>query len=947
MVFPAPTLPGHDLNPREVKYSGSTLVAKASSLIPSVLAPFLPAVDTWGNTRGDDQKDNDQVVEWPEGRLDTAVQKLIKVRNRVACWLLTLGFSRQVITMMQELRYECPIWKARATFFACSEVPTEIKKTLEQIDMLEWEILTMIKLPDLEDVDSDLLTNATSTRWFPVGGNKAVATITKSHATKFAQVQYDPAFTMNATMQATTNGLCTVAFDVPDKEVDIDIRTDMSSVMMQETFRKEEVPVVKPKQKKVTLAAVHNMSAEQELRTISFGDLVDQAPLSDPTTPFFASSIYNANTSGARPRKTPTYFTPDSDDEDQGNTKKKWDRSMFSAKDLGDRIPAVDMQKDDVAELYKFAKAVQRYAENPNIDKGLILDTIITKGQPNDRNLAWITRHFNKTFSERKDFFNAFRLKVLPFFSVDKLAQFALSYKFSNPTQTPARIIGSRYLDYMKPYLVLAKADQDRITAENLMRTRFWSFLGVQLRQAFEHMLMQQKIDPYSLSLEGIVDGLKAYANIVGGDVYANPDVTEDHSVLSATIMGISTDEIAGLEGNMGIHATSHKTAKKETKKKKDESDSDDEDTDKNDKKKKSTKSDKESNKKGQGKSSTKSKDKEKSSDSSSEDEDDDKSKKNKYKGKDNRENKYKDKGNHGGNKYDGGKYRGSGKPWRGGHNSGPHNNQPNSERNQYDNSQRGRGRGRGGSRGQGRGHPTAYNVQYGNPYPFGHPQSPMQQVLAAQGHYMPPEIIARSAAQGGYTPMDFPGSRGYSNNLQVYAATAPPLEETPRGQKAEVPPNYPPTNQQGQRSRNNDRQNNAQRGNRNNGNRGNQNRGNGNNRGNNYGNSNGNNGSNYGLGNFNGNNRGNYNGNNTGGYNGNNHGNNNGNSGNNGNNGKDNRNRPSVTFCYGCANPGHMKNECPFLRDSYDPTQNMGRYCTNCETKGHWHSDCPKKKGN
>ena len=59
-------------------------------------------------------------------------------------------------------------------------------------------------------------------------------------------------------------------------------------------------------------------------------------------------------------------------------------------------------------------------------------------------------------------------------------------------------------------------------------------------------MLARGNVDVSKLSLEGLVDGLKAYANLIGGEVYASPDPTEDYSVLSLQIL--HGDNVAALD---------------------------------------------------------------------------------------------------------------------------------------------------------------------------------------------------------------------------------------------------------------------------------------------------------------------------------------------------------------------------------------------------------------
>jgi len=183
--LPAPTNENHDKQPRGVQFSGDDYRVKYTSLLPKAWTPNLTRKDTWGNSRGKQWIDAPKSTDWTELDLETKVDHLKKARNRVACWLLTLGFSQKIIYLVQAMAHDCPIWSNRPTFYACENVPHQIVVPMEKIDFLEWEILTMLKLPYMAALPDELKEIDEMKAWFPQAENKAIATITKDNAQKF------------------------------------------------------------------------------------------------------------------------------------------------------------------------------------------------------------------------------------------------------------------------------------------------------------------------------------------------------------------------------------------------------------------------------------------------------------------------------------------------------------------------------------------------------------------------------------------------------------------------------------------------------------------------------------------------------------------------------------------------------------------------------------------
>jgi len=138
----------------------------------------------------------------------------------------------------------------------------------------------------------------------------------------------------------------------------------------------------------------------------------------------------------------------------------------------------------------------------------------------------------------------------LPFYDLAALTDLAIKYKFKDPAEDPARIKAAKYMEEMRPYLMLAKNPGDKIATENLMKSRFWNYLGMQVRQPFEAMLIQNGTDPYKLDMDGLVEALKAYSHVIGGEVYARPDAAESYAVLSISVKEDKKEKVEKVNEN-------------------------------------------------------------------------------------------------------------------------------------------------------------------------------------------------------------------------------------------------------------------------------------------------------------------------------------------------------------------------------------------------------------
>ena len=841
VVNPAPRDETCDLTVRGINFHSKTGIVLPNSIFPSAQGMNVLKRDAWGNERQKQWKDSPKANNHTPETVNKIIHSKLGVRKKMAEWLLTLGYSKKTIVEMQELRDQCPIWAGRTSFLACADVDQDLLYAMERVDVLEWEIMTMIKLVPEELIPEKWRGLMRDCHWYsPSGENVAIATnlISKTDGS-WVQLAYKMTYAPTAQEILDRWKEVTHIYDIVEHEITINLVTDTSSLLESQIFRKIDVWTALNPGKMLTTTAAYssqmgrtNVSDEFVRRQQQFQATAKNAVMPDPTI-MTGTGVPVLNLAAVTGQHA---FTPDSDDtddddDDDDNRSKK---NIFNPKDLLSRVSRVDLQRSGVKELYQFGKEIQRYAEKRNTPPDMIVDVIITNGKPNERNLAWIKDHFRKPFTMRKNFFLVYREKILPFFSVDKLMEQATKFSFHREVKVPARILGSEYLDSMEAFLMLAKSPQDRTATENYMRARFWGHLGSQLRQSFEMMLVQSKVDPYKMTLEEIVDALKAYANVIGGDVYAQPDVVQDYSVLSTYAVNSSSNS----SGSERVNATNTGSNYKGKN------------FDPNYKRKDSSNA-------GQGSGSDSNNGRKTSngkSDSSS--------------GSDDRKG-YKNNWKNNSNSKDG---QGRDKQWK---------NQKNSQkdRNRQDNDE-------------------DEKVTRG--------MKNLLSVLASQNMQVPPSYLQVPNQMGMVNPNLWPGANGQyaaqisttPNTQQPEVRTFPPKagerDQFVRGVKTEIPYQYPSKKQQS--SKNNGKKE---------------------------------------RGNFKKNEKGKDNSKNDA--------------------EKDESKRAPITTgkdgkpiqCHGCGDLGHIRPQCPLVRDQYDSTYDPKRICSSCKETGHWSNDCKKKKGN
>ena len=541
---PAPINSYDSQTPRGVKYDMGTVTSR------TLCQYYMLKGDPWGNARHPGWVRAKEKIEVTLSQLEDLRSNLTKYREQHVNWLLCEGFSLRLLKMLQPLRKDCEIWKSRASYYQADNINPQVAVELETIDGLEWECLMMYRLVPTYRLPIEFRKRdpQTNTSWFARAdeGNVSIK-VPGSDAGSTAKV-------------------------IPVYKADIDV--DMDKVL-EETMIPILVKAAEPTivlEDNTPTGNVENLMTKNDLGRVSGGTDSNYSPYGQ------VSPVYGFRTPKSEEERRQTLFAPVSalaplhkrppTPANNGNAipppnitpaviasvwgggavigggSSDWDNdtlirnpaSKFSGKYLADQIPAVNMQKGSVDDLYRLGKIIQRYIENKNCDKEVLLDAIISKTQPNDINLAWLRKHFDEKFEVRKHFFPVYRNKILPFFDLSQLTERAVAYRLKEGDKEPARVKGAEYAEYMRPYLMLAKSPQDTIATENLMRSKFWNYLGMQVRQPFEDMLMKNNVDPYQLSLEGIVEALKAYSLAVGGEIYARPDVTSDQVILSVNV---------------------------------------------------------------------------------------------------------------------------------------------------------------------------------------------------------------------------------------------------------------------------------------------------------------------------------------------------------------------------------------------------------------------------
>ena len=563
---PAPRKSSDMEAPRSIEYDQVTWTPKIKIMGKY---PNLCTTDVWGSERGAAYVPVSRPKGFPERDLEKIRAMLKAIRDNMFMMAKNHGMSTESLIRLQEFRRKCNIWNARTTSFAYSNIVDDVVLLLEHIDVYQWEILALIRILPNHALNKKWKKHDKANCWFPRGGLTFIHLPTKDPAdaskTKIAAVRvedYDPSEDEKRENYDTT----TCPFRDPEPGTTLVILSGAG-----ETPHNAGMPVKPPPDLPAQDPAVDitasaaaatgtTIPVSEELADwySQFHHLVEIAPLNPQmgqalgAIPVTAMGMIRGNMDapGTYGIGSLNDYEEEESEEEQITTsdgtvltiRQKRDRggqsSLFSAKDLGARIPKVNMQKSDAADLFRFGKAVQRYAINPNCHAGVLLDTIVTQGEPNERNLKWLQKIFHNraTMKERSQFFTKYRDMVLPSFSLAKLSEFALKYRLLKASHHPARVIGGDYSDYMRPYLYLAKSMTDKRQVEQLMRQRFSQFLGAQLRMSLESSMLQMGVDPFKLSLDDLVDALKNYGNRLGYEVYANPDKEDDYAVMGVYV---------------------------------------------------------------------------------------------------------------------------------------------------------------------------------------------------------------------------------------------------------------------------------------------------------------------------------------------------------------------------------------------------------------------------
>ena len=539
----APRSPHDPHMARGIEYHSSTHLVKVKCIFPSSKLVPLPTKDVWGNNIGTQFTPKAQPVKYTEPEVETIVANLTKCRDAIFKWAKNLGWATESLNQLQDARADCEIWGSRTSHYSALNIHEDLIIALEQIDALQWEILTVMRIIPEQELPSQWKGQEHATVWFnPMGGhmNIIVPVVNKDDRTPLA----DPGVIEYATGWRADDARaddCFRAACIKYSDAETMSRLKYVENMDEEPVDRWAPPPVTPPENVVVDDGGQLAYLPRGSPMVQALQAEDDFSQFERVAPIHAiRSGVSAITTTPRAVQIASAAVPwggsDSDDDEGDESPRRATRSLFSAKDLQGRIPKVNLQKGEAADLFRFGQAVQRYAENKNCNASILLDTVIAQGSPNDRNLQWLREHFARGFAERKCFFQVFRRKVLPSFGLDKLSECAIAYPFMDYSKYTAKEIGSDYLDYMKPYLYLAQTPQDREGAELLMQKRFYKFLGTQLRQGFEAVCAQKNVKASALPLTDMVDALKAYENKTGFEAHANPDPDKDHTLLSYNI---------------------------------------------------------------------------------------------------------------------------------------------------------------------------------------------------------------------------------------------------------------------------------------------------------------------------------------------------------------------------------------------------------------------------
>ena len=566
---PAPRKPTDPSSPRGIDYDLMTYLPKERSLWNHKVLGDLFTKDVYGNTRGARFVPQAGSKNLTEKQLEGLRASLLAARNNTFRMAKNSGISGTQLTRMQEYRQLCNIWQNRVSSYAYDNISTDMQELLEHIDALQWEILAVARLLPSDGLPRKWRGNDKANEWFDNNGHTYLVTTVDdgSGGTKMGALNVDTTYAATAAALTQQFNKSLLPFPDVDGAPLINVVQHTTGVNPKDWVQPPELPKGKTDPSSGAYISVSDsttpVSTDLAGITQMFSEMAKIAPLNPQigavmgAIPVVAPSgkvvgTLQEDTSFGMSGPSRGFAEEDDDDMDlvtsstpstpsgfvgavsSTRSGSRSGSSLFSAKDLQGRIPKVNLQKGDVADLFRFGRAVQRYAQMSNCHPSVLLDTVISQGEPNERNLRWISKLLDPGVSlkERSTFFTHYRSKVLPTFSLDKLTEYAMVYPFMDHKAHPARVIASDYVDYMKPYLYLAKCHSDRLQVENFMKQRFLHFLGNQLRMSYESVLIQGGVDPFKLTLEEVVDALKLYSQRVGYEAYAHPDAEPDHAVM-------------------------------------------------------------------------------------------------------------------------------------------------------------------------------------------------------------------------------------------------------------------------------------------------------------------------------------------------------------------------------------------------------------------------------
>jgi hypothetical protein len=152
-------------------------------------------MDPYGNTVAPTWKDG-KAERYDMPKADKLKKKYMDLRDRVIKWMMCLGYSRRLLPMVQKEMGNCPIWKVRIPFCAADQISNDLAQVLEQIDGLYWEINTLVRIVDPDELPEELSKWVKYRQWYPgtSAGNQAILAEEITNPNKFEKLNYNIAF---------------------------------------------------------------------------------------------------------------------------------------------------------------------------------------------------------------------------------------------------------------------------------------------------------------------------------------------------------------------------------------------------------------------------------------------------------------------------------------------------------------------------------------------------------------------------------------------------------------------------------------------------------------------------------------------------------------------------------------------------------------------------------